>query len=266
MLVCGFANLQMSPRSEDHLLKVRMHDRFAERDQLQRLDELLARDVLTEEATSTCLKRGKDVIRGVRLGEDNNTQTWICRIYPPYQVVCGPPAFVHPDEPNTDRSRHHYLQQMATPRAKSTRREKERPSRKNLVRVDDRDRGNGNDKPGAPFDDMAHLLHDLLLEVPRKDQDVVGLGVVDRLDRVDGDVHAGRVAPMLVRVAIDGEVQEIGADGGVVEQSVTFARGAIATDALPFLLGFDENGKKLALGALDPAGKINIGGEVLETC
>src|SRR5262245_23604443 len=106
MLACGFANLQMSPRSDDHLLKVRMHDRLAERHQLQRLDELLARDVLTEEATSTCLKRGKDVIRGVRPGEDNHTQTWICRIYPPYQVVCGPPTFVHPDEPNTDRSRH----------------------------------------------------------------------------------------------------------------------------------------------------------------
>src|SRR5262245_24862962 len=105
LLARGFANLQMNPRS-DHLLKARMHDRFAERDQLQRLDELLAWNVLTEEATSACLKRGKDVIRGVRPGEDNNTQTWICRIYPPYQVVCGPPAFVHPDEPNTDPSRH----------------------------------------------------------------------------------------------------------------------------------------------------------------
>src|SRR5262245_64588369 len=98
---------------------------------------------------------------------------------------------------------------------------------------------------------MAHLLHDLVLEVPRKDQDVVGLGVVDRLDRVDGDVHDGRVAAMLVRVAIDGEVQEVGADGSIVEQSVAFAGGAISADALPFLLGFDEHGKKLALGALD---------------
>ena len=57
-----------------------MHDRFTERDQLQRLYELLARDVLTEKATSTCLKRGKDVIRGVRPSEDNNSQTPICRM------------------------------------------------------------------------------------------------------------------------------------------------------------------------------------------
>ena len=109
---------------------------------------------------------------------------------------------------------------------------------------------------------MAHLLHDLVLEVPRKDQNVVGLGLVDRLHRIDRDVHAGRVAAVLVRIAVDGEVQEIGADSRVVEQGVAFAGGAIAADALPFLLGFDEDGKKLAFGALDPAGKINIGGEV----
>src|SRR5262245_39050950 len=112
---------------------------------------------------------------------------------------------------------------------------------------------------------MAHLLHDLVLEIPRKDQNVVGHGVVDRLDRVDGDVHAGRVAAMLVRVAIDGEVQEVGADACVVEQSIALPRCAIAADALPFLLGFDEHGQKLALGAMDPSGKINIGREVLET-
>ena len=36
----------------------------------------------------------------------------------------------------------------------------------------------------APVADVAHLRDDLVLQVPGQDEDVVGLGLVDRLDRV----------------------------------------------------------------------------------
>ena len=97
---------------------------------------------------------------------------------------------------------------------------------------------------------MAHLLHDFILEVPRQDQNVVWLGLVDRFDWVDRNVHAWRVAAVLVRVAIDGEIQEIGADTGVVEERVALSRRAIAANALSFRLGLDEDGEELVFGAL----------------
>ena len=48
-----------------------MHDGLAERHQLQRLDELLARNVLPEEAARSRLKGGKNVGRGVSRGEND---------------------------------------------------------------------------------------------------------------------------------------------------------------------------------------------------
>src|SRR4026208_1553620 len=103
--------------------------------------------------------------------------------------------------------------------------------RRSAIRVDDRDRRDGNDELRAPFTDMAHLLHDFILEVPRQDQDVVRLGLVDRFHREDRNVHARRVAAVLVRVAIDREIQEIGADNGVVEERGALSRGAAGADA-----------------------------------
>ena len=80
--------------------------------------------------------------------------------------------------------------------------------------------------------DMAHLRDDLVLQVPGQDQDVVGLGLVDRLDRLDRNVHARREAAVLVGIAVDREVEEVGADAAVVEQRVALARRAVAADRL----------------------------------
>ena len=67
---------------------------------------------------------------------------------------------------------------------------------------------------------------------------------------MDGDVHARREAAVLVGIAIDREVQEVGADAAVVEQRVALARGAVSADALALVLGRDEERQQLALGAL----------------
>ena len=83
-------------------------------------------------------------------------------------------------------------------------------------RLDDGNLRDRDDKLGAPPADMAHLRHDFLFEIPRQDQNVVGPGSVDRVDRLYWNMHARRVATVFVRVAVDREIQEVGPDPAVV--------------------------------------------------
>src|SRR5215207_10053662 len=96
-----------------------------------------------------------------------------------------------------------------------------------VLGIDDRHIGDRDDELAAPGADVTHLLDDLVLEVPRQDQDVVGLELVERLDRMDRDVHAGGEPAVLVRVAIDRELEEVGADPAIVQKRVALARRAI---------------------------------------
>ena len=59
-------------------------------------------------------------------------------------------------------------------------------------RLRDRD-----DELRAPVAGVGHLLEDLVLEVPRQDEDVVGLGLVDALGRWIGMCVPGRNRPCL---------------------------------------------------------------------
>ena len=127
------------------------------------------------------------------------------------------------------------------------------------ARLDDVTSGIGTTKLAAPLADVAHLLDDLVLQVPGQDQDVVGPGLVDRLDRLDRDVHARREAAVLVGVAVDREVEEVGADAAVVEQRVALAGRAVAADPLALLLGRDQERQQLALGALHLLGEARVG-------
>ena len=51
--------------------KLGMHDHFAERDQFQRLDKLLAGNVLAKKPASSCSQRGPYVIRPLIGGKDD---------------------------------------------------------------------------------------------------------------------------------------------------------------------------------------------------
>src|SRR5215469_255578 len=54
---------------------------------------------------------------------------------------------------------------------------------------DDVELRNGVDQAAAPGTDVLQLLADLLAEIPRQHQDVVGPGLLDALRRVDRDVR-----------------------------------------------------------------------------
>src|SRR5215813_13441570 len=92
----------------------------------------------------------------------------------------------------------------------------------------------------APSPDEGQLLHDLILEVPRKDEHVVRTGLGDAFRRVDRDPGAGSVLPLLVWAAIDGVVEEVGSNAAVVEERVPLARRTVARDAQPVALRVDE--------------------------
>ena len=84
------------------MLKVRMHHRLAERDELQRLDELLARDVLTKETAGAGDEGRENVACGMSADENDRSHVRIFGDHPPHQVVRGSPAFVDTDEPDAD--------------------------------------------------------------------------------------------------------------------------------------------------------------------
>src|SRR5690606_36277446 len=143
-------------------------------------------------------------------------------------------------------------------------RKRARPSWLQFLRIDDRELGDRQDELAAPGGDVAHLLDDLVLEIPRQDQDVVGLARVDRLDLVDRDVHARREASVLVRIAIDGEFHEVSADAAIVQQRVALPGSAVAADDLALVLRLDQERQESALGPLHPLAERRVGREVLE--
>ena len=67
-----------------------------------------------------------------------------------------------------------------------------------------------NDEPRPPVAGMGELEEYLILNVPRKDEDVVRPHFLDAVGRVNRDVGPGKEAALLVRVAIDREIDEVG--------------------------------------------------------
>ena len=85
-------------------------------------------------------------------------------------------------------------------------------------------------RTARPTRARRQLRHDLVLQVPGQDQDVVGTCLLERVGMPDRDVRAGQELPLLVRVAVDRELEEVRTDAAVVEQRVPLARGAVAGD------------------------------------
>src|SRR5690606_3676067 len=81
----------------------------------------------------------------------------------------------------------------------------------------------GDDELSPPLPHEGFLLDDLRLEVPRQDQHVVGPRLADALGRADRDACPGQEVALLLRVPVDGVVDEIAADPAVVEQGVALA-------------------------------------------
>src|SRR5882762_10253624 len=83
--------------------------------------------------------------------------------------------------------------------------------------TDNLDPGSGHHEPGVQARSSAHCRKNLVLQVPRQYQYVVGMGF-DQLVRMENrDVGAGRVFALFVWIAVDREVDEIRADAAIIE-------------------------------------------------
>jgi hypothetical protein len=87
---------------------------------------------------------------------------------------------------------------------------------------------------------VAQLRDDLLLEVPGEDQDEVGAFLLERLGVVDRDVRAWEELALLIRIAVDGELEQVAPDPAVVEQRVALAGSTISSDALTITARVDQ--------------------------
>ena len=78
-------------------------------------------------------------------------------------------------------------------------------------------RGDRHHELCAPLCNIAHLLDNLILQVPWKDQNEIWTGSADFFNRPDWYVHTGCIAPVLMRIAVYSEIEKVGSDAAVVE-------------------------------------------------
>src|SRR5262249_17102039 len=86
---------------------------------------------------------------------------------------------------------------------------------------------NWDDQLRAPLLRIGELLCDLFRKIPRKDHDRIRPCVGDALRRLDPYLRPRCEAPVLVRISIDGVVEEVRADAAVVQQRVPFPGCAV---------------------------------------
>ena len=113
-------------------------------------------------------------------------------------------------------------------------------------------------EPGTPAADAGELTHDLVFEVPRQDQHVIGLGFKNPLWRKNRNMGAWQVPAMFVWVAINGIVQKIDADTAIVEQSIALTWRSIAGKRFVAALRLDQEAQQFALSHANPIGESGV--------
>ena len=117
-------------------------------------------------------------------------------------------------------------------------------------------RGQWKDELAAPLGDVGKLLGQLGLEVPRQRQHDVGPVLVDLSRIVDRNACSRREATVLVRIAVDGVLEQIAADTAVVEQRVALTGCAVADDPLALGVAVEQEAQQLVADRLSPAAQL----------
>src|SRR2546423_1800777 len=96
--------------------------------------------------------------------------------------------------------------------------------------VVDRGLGNWDDELAAEGPHVRHLLNDLVLQIPGKDEEVVRLRLAHHAGVEDREMRPRKEEPLLVRAAVDHVVEEITLDGdqGKVEGMLVIDGGDLA--------------------------------------
>lgn len=99
---------------------------------------------------------------------------------------------------------------------------------------------NGHDKFASPLADKCHLRHDLFLEVPRENQEVIRFCFGNGFHGVDGDMRSRQEMSLFVRASIDCEREKLGTDAAEVEESISFRRSSIANHFFSLFFAIEE--------------------------
>src|SRR5262249_31607091 len=102
---------------------------------------------------------------------------------------------------------------------------------------------------------MSVVLDDFVLQVPRKNQQVIRTRLPYVFWRVDGDPNAREKLPLFVGTAVDDVIHEVGSNAAVIQERVALGGGAVGGNFFSALLGVNEELQELALGLFDLLGK-----------
>src|ERR1700685_1388588 len=87
---------------------------------------------------------------------------------------------------------------------------------------------NGNHKTPAPFAYKLQLFHDLLFQIPGKDDHKIRLSFANLVGMIDGNMRARQKTALFVRAAIDCIRNQILADAAIVKKRRALAGRAIS--------------------------------------
>src|SRR4029077_19770699 len=121
----------------------------------------------------------------------------------------------------------------------------------------------GHCQSASPFANIRQLPSYLILEVPRKNQDIVRLCFTDPRWFEDWNMSAREKLAMFVGIAVYRVVEKIGPDPAVIEKGVPFPGRAVAYNGFPFPFRSNQEAQDPALCLFHLFGKRGVG---LETC
>ena len=124
--------------------------------------------------------------------------------------------------------------------------------------------GEWKDEFAAPVGDVGKLLGQLGLEVPGQRQHDVGPVLVDLGRIVDRNACPRREATVLVRVAVDGVLEQIAADSAVVEQRVALTGCSVTDDSLALGATVEQESQELVADGLSPRAKLQVAVHVMQ--
>src|SRR5579871_1105667 len=117
---------------------------------------------------------------------------------------------------------------------------------------------NGYYELASPLADERHLIHDLTLQIPRKNKYIIRFSFLDFIRMINRDQCARQIIPLLMRAAVDRIVDEILAHTAIIQQRVSFSRRTVPGNRFSVALCIDEKLQNLPLRLLDPLLKIIV--------
>ena len=104
---------------------------------------------------------------------------------------------------------------------------------------------NRNNHLRTPFACVFQLRGDLFFQIPRHDDDVIGLCMFDLVCREYRNMRTRQVFVMFLGITIHGVVDEVSSNTAIIQKRIRLTRCAIPYDLLAFPLGLNQEFEEL---------------------